>query len=340
MLIKIPLRISFIGGGTDIAPAFLEKDGLAISATFDKYVHVGTPANVPNVDAFQDMKEKTKTFYNEFEHPIFQPKTAPYNLNIASEIVPGSGLGTSSAIAVALIVAMFNLNIRQRQMTPFDVANLAITFEREWCGIEGGIQDQYIASFPGLNKFEFSGEIIEDDKPNNKYSNIRLKTKVSPYHHYLVNRHRLSSKLLLVDTGIIRRQANIMNEQINATIAHKITDALDKIRFLTQWFDNHLIKQDWYELGKVVSESWGRKKELNPNINIPEVDQILKDAQAISYGGKLLGAGGGGYVLLICADREETNFFLTAKGYRTILPNIVNRWSRTKIETPDTDEEN
>lgn len=318
MKIKIPLRISFIGGGTDIPPYFIYNQGESISCTIDKYAVVTDLPNgsIPVLNNYDDLKQAAIKLANEHQ------KDYVASLRVACEIPPGSGLGTSSSIALGLCIAIYGYS------NPYVLAQKAIELERIIAGISGGIQDQYIAAFPGLTRFQYKAEKINPFNSDTDYKNLRLCTEIIPYHKAAVDTKELSNHLLLVDTGIIRRQANIMNSQIERNSKGLNSDPLSAIRNAVPGIHDCLINQDWYAFGCLLSDSWEWKKRLSDGIGFELVDEIINEARnmKITYGGKLLGAGGGGYVLLICEDREKAYYMMTAKGYRCITPNIVNEY--------------
>jgi D-glycero-alpha-D-manno-heptose-7-phosphate kinase len=300
MLLKIPLRISFVGGGTDFPEHFDKYKGASISLTFNKFVYItNEPERFNGVHEYDDLVKAAQTFYDDTT-----------NVRIASDIPPGSGLGTSSAIAVGLakIYAPY-----YRQHDAEYLAETAIEIERVIADIPGGLQDQYIAAYPGCSLVRYSKDKITIEK-HDKIGLI------------------LTPHLLLLDTGINRRQQGLMTEQIERTETDKNIAQLMRIqqhteRFIASWLDenkNRLLRT----LGKILIDSWEIKKQLATGISNPDIDKQIQQIKELPkeaevYGSKLMGAGGGGYILLICKDREATRLELTAKGNRIIVPEFV-----------------
>lgn len=297
--IGVPLRISFIGGGTDMPEYFRRYGGKTISCTINHYAYIANHNKYEDITNYDDLLLATKTWAKAYGVEI------PNIITVSSDAPPGSGLGTSSAIAVGLI------KLLRPYLHPYLIAREAIILEREIAQISGGWQDQFIAAIPGLNIFEYNTD-----------GTIRV-IPFTPYNYFSFE--ELASHILLVDTGIIRRQANIMNTQLSKTKTGELDKQLNNIKKLVSDFETALIHKNWTECGYILDKSWEYKKELSNGISIPHVDDILDTAKRnrTYLGGKLLGAGGGGYVLIFCSDRNLMKYYLTSKGFRCYTPSIV-----------------
>lgn len=290
MIIKIPLRISFIGGGTDFPEFYKENKGLSISSTFNKYAYITddierwkTPQN------HQDLIDAAMAHWNSTKQ-----------VSVACDLPPGSGLGTSSAIAVGLtkMLGPYYSATNKRQL-----AESAIIIEREIAGILGGHQDQYASAYCGTNIFHWTKDNIT----------------VEP----LYIDPKFEEHLLLINTKVTRFSEHIMKEQINQTNTNN--NLLKQLVELTLLFHKELMNEDYQTLGQILTDSWLVKKELAKEIAIPEIESFRRTTKNIKsiYGYKLMGAGGGGYLLIICKDRDDTAIELASLDYESFKPELV-----------------
>jgi D-glycero-alpha-D-manno-heptose-7-phosphate kinase len=207
------------------------------------------------------------------------------NLFMHSDAPPGSGLGSSSTVVVAL-VGLFQKWLN-KPLTHYDIAELAYKIERQDLKIKGGIQDQYAATFGGFNYIEFTGQ----------------STIVNPLRINKEVLNELEYSLLLCYTGKTRLSANIIKEQIDKYVKKEKTslEALDEIKAICIDMKNALLKGHLGEFGELLHKGWIHKKKLASNISNPEIDNLYETARKNgAIGGKILGAGGGGYLLLFC----------------------------------------
>lgn len=295
---KAPLRISFGGGGTDVSPYPEEKGGAVLSATIDKYAYCSLAArddesvNVISLDyslvAKYSLNDKL-----EYDGKLDLVKAAikamevrnGVDLFLHSDMPPGSGLGTSSAMTVALVGA-FGHRLKL-PFSEYDVAELAYRIEREEAGIRGGKQDQYAASFGGFNFIEFQGKT----------------TIVNPLRIKPETVNELEYRLMLCYTGKTRLSAGIIDDQVNGYIKKKdeVVRALDETKELAIATKNALLLGKIDEFGSFLHQAWCSKKRFSTKISDPHIDELYKVARQNGViGGKLLGAGGGGYLLLLC----------------------------------------
>jgi D-glycero-alpha-D-manno-heptose-7-phosphate kinase len=299
---KAPLRVSFGGGGTDIASYFEQRGGAVISATINKYAY-GTL--VPRAD--RDITVKSLDFdivarfegaeSLRFDGQLDLVKAVVKNFHpdqglelfLHSEAPPGSGLGSSSTMVVALI-GLFK-HWRGLPLTDYDIAELAYRIERQDLGIEGGKQDQYAATFGGFNFIEFHKDM----------------TVVSPLRLKRSALNELEYRSLLVYTGRTRLSANIIKEQNARTASGANLDALDATKQLALRMRNALLQGRLDELGTLLHEGWEQKRKFASKVSSPEIEKLYEVArQHGAQGGKVLGAGGGGFMLLYCEfDRKH-----------------------------------
>ncbi|MEW6069740.1 MAG: GHMP kinase [Candidatus Thermoplasmatota archaeon] len=294
---KAPLRISFGGGGTDVEPYPTERGGVVLSATIDKYAYATLiPSNkeevvVRSLDYDIVAKYRTeKDFLYTGELDLVKATmramniTKGVNLFLHSDAPPGSGLGTSSTLVVAL-VGLFKHWLR-KPMTDYEIAELAYKIEREDLGIKGGKQDQYASTFGGFNFIEFLGST----------------TIVNPLRIDKDIINELAYHLLLCYTGK-RFAKNILKKQIEGYVRKKeeVVKALDETKKIAYQIKNALLQGQLDDVGKLLHKGWMHKKKFTKHITNPKIDRLYEVARKYgAVGGKILGAGGGGYLLLYC----------------------------------------
>ena len=295
---KAPLRISFGGGGTDVPPYPEEKGGAVLSATIDKYAYCSLTirddklVNVTSLDydlvtkyPLNDKLEydgkldlvKAATKVMEIENGV--------DLFLHSDMPPGSGLGTSSTMTVALVGALGHW--LKLPFVEYDVSELAYRIERQEAGIKGGKQDQYAASFGGFNFIEFLGKTTVVNP-------LRVKNEVL---------NELQYRLMLCYTGKTRLSAGIIDDQVRGYTEKRedVVHALDETKKLAINIKNALLLGQIDEFGALLHQGWQSKKRFSTKITDPNIDELYDIArQNGALGGKLLGAGGGGYLLLLC----------------------------------------
>lgn len=290
--------MSFAGGGTDVPPYTDTHGGIVLTSTIDKYAHASLAPKreggiqvrsldydiVAKYDTDEDLR-----FNGELDlvKAVLRHYAAGENVELFlhSDAPPGTGLGSSSAMVVALIGAMRHwLHL---PMTMYEVADVAVSIERRDLGIKGGLQDQYATAFGGFNLIEF-----------HKNSVVVNPLRVD---RWAVN--ELECRLLLCYTGRTRLSGNILARQI-ARYERKeadVVDALGELKQLTLAMKNALLQGRLDEFGELIGETWKNKKRLDPAISSSEIDTLYEEALKVgAIGGKILGAGGGGYLLLYC----------------------------------------
>jgi D-glycero-alpha-D-manno-heptose-7-phosphate kinase len=304
---KAPLRLSFGGGGTDVPPYPQEYGGVVLSATINKYAF-GTLALSSEADLTVESLDYdiVAKYHGDADlvydgnldlvkavmrHMLTDSERHGLRLFLHSDAPPGSGLGSSSSLVVALI-GLFRQWLRL-PLTDYEIAQLAYDIERNDLRIRGGMQDQYAATFGGFNYMEFFG------------SNVVVNPlRIDPT--YL---NELEYNLLLCYTGSNHLSAHILDRQIKAYEAHhaNVLAALACLKEITMAMKNHLLRGQLDDWGALLDAEWQNKKQLDAEISnsaIEEMYQAARDAGAL--GGKLSGAGGGGYLLLYCQfDRKH-----------------------------------
>lgn len=304
---KAPLRISFSGGGTEVSPYKDEYGGVVLSATIDKYAYGSLRARDDRQIAVTSLDYDIVAKYNLDEEMTYDGELdlvkaviknknlnkgfeKGYDVFIHSDAPPGSGLGSSSTMVVALIGLLKHL--QRLPLTNYEIANLAYHIEREDLGIKGGMQDQYAAAFGGFNFIEFGrGPGLSNVVVNP----LRIETSVI---------NELEYRLLLCYTGRTRLSANIISSQVESYTKKEteVMDAMEELKKITVELKNALLQARLDDFGRLLHEAWINKKKMARQITNTTIDALYEAArQHGALGGKILGAGGGGYLLLYCA---------------------------------------
>jgi D-glycero-alpha-D-manno-heptose-7-phosphate kinase len=314
LIARAPVRISFAGGGTDLPSYYLEHGGLVVSTSIDKYFYVIATLN--GADTAQITSADYRTFFRQrrgqpvrYEGDLTLPRAflhefgidSSVSLFLASEIPPGTGLGSSSTVSVALAKALSTLC--DLYLTHDQLARLASHVEIVKLGMPIGLQDQYAAAFGGLNALWFG----------------RNSVSVEPLDLAADVQATLERRMLLFFTGVSRSAAAILRDQQTATEQRQteVVASLHAIKEMAQQAIAILRAGDLAAFGALLDESWQAKKRLAHGISNPRIDEWYDLARAHgARGGKITGAGGGGFLLLYCEEpyQEAVTAALEAKG--------------------------
>ena len=298
IITQTPFRISFFGGGTDYQPFFNEYGGSVISTTFNKYVYTTVRKLPPFFEyhtqaKYSKIESVRKT--EEINHPLIRNcmlYTGLHNLSILydADLPARSGLGSSSSFAVGLLQAFHALNgkyVDKRQL-----ANEAINVERELCGEDGGWQDQIAAAYGGLNRIDFSD------------SSFSVRTVVIPKER----KKQLESHIMIFYTGKTRLSSQIAREQVNA-IKSKTKELLEMKNLVDEAEKILYSHCDIAEFGKLLDYTWQLKRGLTSKITTNTIDDIYnKGIDSGALGGKLLGAGNGGFMMFFVPPDRQQHF--------------------------------
>ena len=288
---RTPLRISFGGGGTDLRPFYEVTSGVIIGTTINKYVYVAVNRPLDETIKISYWKTEIVDSIHKIEHGIVREALEltgfHNNIDIASiaDIPPGTGLGSSGSFTVGLLNALYAF----KNIVAFKerLAKDACTIEIEMLKAPIGKQDQYLAAYGGLQKIQFNGD---------------ESVYVEPLICSESKKRKLNDSLLLFYTGQAREASSIL------AIQHKETHEADKFKSLTKMKDIalemcHVLSSgnDLRELGYLLHEEWLQKKSLVPGISNAKIDDDYEKARAAgAIGGKITGAGSGGFLLLYC----------------------------------------
>jgi D-glycero-alpha-D-manno-heptose-7-phosphate kinase len=330
---KAPLRISFAGGGTDVSPYPEERGGAVLNATIDKFAYAtllartgGGSTRVHSLDFNLEAEYKAPqdfVFNGELDlvkavlrH--FHRADSELEIFLHSDAPPRTGLGSSSTMTVAL-AGLFQRYLRL-PLTTYEIAELAFQIERKELGDPGGRQDQYAAAFGGFNFIEFG-------KDRTVVNPLRIDPEVL---------NELAYRLMLCYTGITRYSGQIIESQTNAYRSGRSStvDALDAAKALAFDMKKELLTGNLDAMGELLHQAWEAKKRFTEGITTPEIDHFYSAARgAGALGGKLTGAGGGGYLLLFCdfKRRQEVAKAIVRSGGRIVdfafHPEGMQSWS-------------
>lgn len=302
---RAPLRISFAGGGTDVPPFPQLEGGCVLSTTISRYAYCTLQPRDDHNIAVQSLDYGLSITYPpadalEYDGKLDLVKAAirnlvptdqrGFDLLLHSDAPPGSGLGASSAMMVALVGVLKEYG--NLPLTDYEVAELACHIEREELGIQGGLQDQYAAAFGGFNYIEFlPGRVIVNP------------LKISPD---IVN--ELQYNLLLAYTGAMRLSGHILQDQVDRYERREpeTMEALRELKHLTIEMKNALLRRELGDFGALLHEEWMHKKRVSAKISGAQLDRLYDLAREHgAVGGKVTGAGGGGYMLLYCRTGKK-----------------------------------
>ena len=289
IITRTPLRVSFAGGGTDLAQFYRNYGGGAVaSAAIDKYVHVLVNTKFDRSIRVAYSKVENVERFDELQHELVREAmrltgvTERLEIHTISDIPgEGTGLGSSSTLTVGLLNALYAY--RGEVKDPATLAEEACRIEIDVLGGTLGKQDQYIAAFGGVHFFEF--------RPDDT-------VKATPIPLAATDREALSDHLSLYYTGVTRQAQGILKTQDARTSSNQ--DALIRMRDLARETRDALIARDWTKLGLLLDEGWHLKRGLTTGISNDAIDGAYARAKAAgALGGKITGAGGGGFLFVV-----------------------------------------
>jgi D-glycero-alpha-D-manno-heptose-7-phosphate kinase len=302
LISRAPVRISFGGGGTDL-PSFYERyGGMVISTTINHHVYaILTPGGQ---DVVQIVSADYHTFWRQsldnliWDGDLALPRAVIHEFGLhhgldvflASQIPPGTGLGSSGSVAVCLINGLAAW--QGMSLTPGEIAERACQIEINKMGMPVGKQDQYAAAFGGLNCITFTAEGVTVEP-----------LKISPE-----TRQTLERRLMLFFTGSSRQSSNILRyqKQKGEQGDSRVIERLLAIKELGLATRQVLEAGDLDSFGELMHRSWVQKRSLAPDISNDTINQIYELAQSKrATGGKITGAGGGGFLMLYCHEAYQ-----------------------------------
>ncbi|MFY9777070.1 MAG: hypothetical protein WAK28_21085 [Trebonia sp.] len=328
IITQTPLRIGLLGGGTDLPSYYLEHGGRVLNCAIDKYIYVIVKQRFDDEIYVNYSKKEIVSRVADIEHELVREAMLMTGVTGGVEIttladIPssGSGLGSSSAVTVGLLHALYVYT--GRQVSAEELAEGACRIEIERCGKPIGKQDQYIAALGGIRDLRFG--------PGEDVSHEELGLSAS-------ERVALQQQMMLFYTGITRRADNILAEQ-NANVPATLPQ-LDLLRDLAGFAVKRLRSGDVDAIGPALRESWEAKRKLASGVSNSQVDgAVTRALEAGASGVKLTGAGGGGFLVVLCpmerqravreslADMRELPIRLERSGSRVMLNVARDIWS-------------
>ena len=304
LITRAPVRISFGGGGTDLPNYYKRHGGMVVSTTISYYVYTILTPSWPNngvqiISAdYRALSQRPTCEDLIWNGDLGLPKAITYYFNLrdgltiflASQIPPGTGLGSSSSVAVSMIKALaFWCGL---DLGPAEVAELACYIEIEKLGMPIGKQDQYAAAFGGFNCITFTRDGVT----------------VEPLQMSPQTRETLDRRLMLFFTGSSRQSSTILRRQSQASEDEdqETIYRLDTIKDLGLQVRVALERGDLDTFGDLLHQGWMEKRRLTEGITNPFLDECYQTAQDNgSLGGKVTGAGGGGFMMLYCPEERQ-----------------------------------
>ncbi|MBB3773713.1 D-glycero-alpha-D-manno-heptose-7-phosphate kinase [Angulomicrobium tetraedrale] len=313
---KTPLRASFLGGGTDYPSHFRSNPGAVLGGTIDKYVYIqALPLSAVAEQAFRVTYRTTESVrrIEDIQHPVVREAlklygwSAPLNIATMSDLPGSTGLGSSSAFTVGFI----NLINRMRgiELTRYELARQAIHMEQDILQENVGVQDQIHAAFGGLARYEFTGDSFSIEPLRLTTSRLTL----------------LNSSLLLVYTGGQRSASAVLQNQEQRTKSGANEGYLREMYDMTR-VGASLLEAQGDDLNTVVrfaellDHGWKLKRQLGSSVSNSAIDDLYVQGKELgAWGGKLLGAGGGGFVLFL-VDPNLRPLFSDRFGDGNVIP--------------------
>lgn len=289
IVVRTPLRVSFLGGGSDFSEFSLQHGGAVLSTAIDKFVYVIIKDRFDDQIYVNYSKKEIVGQVDDLQHELVREAMRITEVKRGVEIttladVPssGTGLGSSSSVTVGVLRALYaHLGFL---VTAETLAKQACEIEIERCGKPIGKQDQYIAAYGGLRQISFT----VDGRVEVEHVSIDEKTW-----------HRLNRNLMLFYTNRTRASSTVLMEQRDNIPSR--TELLEGLRDLAVYGRECLVSGNLNELGRLMHEGWEMKKGLSSRVTDPELDELYSVAlRAGALGGKIAGAGGGGFLLLYC----------------------------------------
>ena len=300
---KAPLRLGLAGGGTDVAPYSDEFGGMVLNATISLYAHCTVQSRDDGCVRFE-AQDIEKSFdhaavpvlpinhelaliaqcYNRIVADYCKGEPFAVTIQTHADVPPGSGLGSSSTMVVAIITAL--TEFLRLPLGEYEIAHLAFVVERQDLGLSGGKQDQYAATFGGFNLMEF-------------YAGDRVIINPLRLRRWIIS--ELEAGLVLYFSGQSRSSAKIIDEQVRnvQTGQSRSIEAMHALKDQARQMKEALLLGDFTAFGNVMRAGWTAKRAMAENISTEEVEQVLDCAMSAgAIGGKISGAGGGGFVMI------------------------------------------
>lgn len=311
---RTPLRVSFVGGGTDYPEYFHRYPGAVVGMAINKYIYISALKLLNFIDYKYRLSYRRTEMVkaaDEIVHPVVRAVLQHYrvdealDINVIADLPASSGLGSSSAFTVGLLNLIAAL--RDKEITRIDLGMSATFVERELLKERVGVQDQLHAAFGGINRFDFDGD----------------KINISPVRMEFDCQDHLMRSLFLVYTGMTRSASDTLDEQLEATKEKKVDNHLGQmLGLVAQTVDILQVKNPdkmLAEFGAMLHEGWMTKRQLSSKITNNHIDELYQKSIASgALGGKLCGAGSGGFLLVVVPPDRQAAFCNAMQGHHII----------------------
>jgi D-glycero-alpha-D-manno-heptose-7-phosphate kinase len=298
---KTPLRISFFGGGSDIPEFYNNNQGLCVSAAINSYIYIAAHKCVaPHLKVIYSELE-LETDIEKIKHDRVREVLKDFGITSNMEIcsfsdipVKGTGLGSSSTFTVGLINAINKIKYPYKDISRKELAETASYIEIEKCKEPIGKQDQYAAAHGGLRAYRFNRKDVEVSRINTSTITDRV----------------LSDRLMCFNTGVNRLASSILTEQVD-NLKNNVNVLLTRTLVNMAESSIKMLEENRLDdFGSLLNDAWQVKKQLSSNVTNDSIDDMYERAiKAGALGGKILGAGGGGYLLLYVRDKDHRNVY-------------------------------
>jgi len=306
IVVQTPLRVSFLGGGTDFDDFYLKHGGAVLSTAIDKYIFVIVKERFDDMICVNYSKRERVKKVIALRHELVREAMKLVGIDKGIEIttladIPaeGTGLGSSSSITVGLLQALYAY---RGEITPAKtLAEEACQIEIDILGKPIGRQDQYIASYGNMRFITFDKSGVEVEK-----------IELSPE-----DKKRLNDNLLLFYTGVTRKSSEILSEQkANISSRVEVLRGMQKLAFEAR---DAILEGELDGFGEILHKGWQLKKQLASKVSNPAIDDIYETARSAgAIGGKVSGAGGGGFILLYCRKDKQDDVTKALRGLRQL----------------------
>jgi D-glycero-alpha-D-manno-heptose-7-phosphate kinase len=307
IIVRTPLRISFVGGGSDLRSYYQHRQGQVVCTAIDKFVYAIVKERFDDMIYINYSRKETVNRVDQIRHDLVREAMKITGVEQGIEIttladIPssGSGLGSSSSITVALLHALHSY--QNTLVTAEQLAREACRIEIDILGKPIGRQDQYAAAFGGVNRLTFNsdGTVRRVTVPMNS-----------------IHKRKFASSLLLYYTGISRKSETILNHQKANMDAQNKREKLHAMVALVEPFARAMERGDIQTCAELLDRNWQLKQQLAPGISNPDIEKMYGHAKRSgALAGKVCGAGGGGFLLLLASRENQNRVFEAMQDYR------------------------
>jgi D-glycero-alpha-D-manno-heptose-7-phosphate kinase len=311
IIARSPLRITLGGGGTDLPSYYREHEGFIVAAAIDRYVYVTVMRPFTSGIYLKYSKLEHVEEVADVQHPIIREairmldfRTPQLEITTLADIPAGTGLGSSGSFTTALLKALYAH--RRKLIHPQDLAELACHVEIDILGEPVGKQDQYIASFGGVTCFQFH----RDDRVTAEPLRVSMDTLFD-----------LEDNLLLFFTGFSRSAGSMLKDQRDRTVHHdnEMLQNLHYVKELGFRSQRALVEGKLAAFGELMHEHWEHKKRRSKGMSNAQIDEWYELGRANgALGGKVVGAGGGGFIMFYAEDRNRLRHAMAKAGLEEV----------------------